>query len=168
MAEGSKNHEDMLSVSGVSKSKGEIMKRLILLSAALALAGCGDYGDGEKVGNIVKVSHQGFTCPTWEAQIIRGGLNNGSGASGQAFEFTIEDARLIPALQDALEKQYEVKIKYHMEYSTLCRSDSDSHFLTSIERLQSPGHPLETATDAEIERRRKVQQQIEDLQRQLR
>ncbi len=65
----------------------------------LCLAGCKDMGNGEKVGQIIKLNRQGFFCKTYEAELIRGGLNNGSGAASTLFDFTIEDERLIPAVQ---------------------------------------------------------------------
>ena len=54
-----------------------------------------DPGEGSKIGRIVKVSHQGMFFKTWEATLVRGGLNDGSGVIGRAFEFTIEEVQLI-------------------------------------------------------------------------
>lgn len=132
----------------------------------LVLCGCWGTGDGEKVGQIIKLNRQGAFCKTWEAELIRGGLNNGSGAASTVFDFTIEDMRLLPQIQDALDKQYEVKIHYNMELATLCRSDSGNHFLTGIERLQSPGHGLQVAptVDPKEEKRQELLRQLKELQ----
>lgn len=119
-------------------------KFLVVSMLGLSLTACKDMGNGEKVGQIVKLSKYGFFCKTYEAQIIRGGLNNGSGASGLAFDFTIEDEKLVPAVQAALDSQTEVKIHYNTEAATACRSESGDHFLQSIVPLHA-GHALEIA-----------------------
>lgn len=141
------------------------MKRVVLLPLFLIMSACWDTGDGEKVGQIIKLNKQGAFCQSWEAELIRGGLNNGSGASSTVFDFTIEDPHLVPAIQAALDGQYEVKIKYHMEMNTLCRSDSQSHFLTSVERLTGQGHPMEVQpTDPREIKRQELRKQLKKLE----
>ena len=111
----------------------KLTKVLCLVTPLLFLVGCGDLGSGEKLGTIVKLSTHGFFCTTYEAQLIRGGMSNGSGAFGVApFDFTIEDIRLVEQVKKAVEAQQEVKITYHEEMNSFCRSDSNSYFLTSI------------------------------------
>jgi uncharacterized lipoprotein NlpE involved in copper resistance len=100
---------------------------------SVALVGCGERANGDKVGMITKVAKQGWWCPTWEASIQRGGFNAGTGVSGAAFEFTIEDPKLLKQVQDAMEQNLEVKITYRQEIVTFCRSESDDHFLTGIQ-----------------------------------
>lgn len=118
------------------------MKHLstIVALAVLALVpGCGcniDHpGQGQKIGQVVKVSYGGVLRDTWEGQIIRGGLSGGSGSIGTApFDFTVEDQKLVPILQGYMSNQTEVIITYRVEgiYSAF-RSDSGGHFLLSVE-----------------------------------
>ena len=92
-------------------------------------------GTGEKVGQIVRMTNEGIVCKTWEAQLIRGGLNNGSGAFGVTpFEFTIIDPLMAEKVQDYMDSQQEVKITYITSgfYKT-CSSGSGGDFLVSIE-----------------------------------
>lgn len=96
------------------------------------LAGCWNTGPGEKIGVLTKVASHGLFCQTWEAQIVRGGLNTGSGVMGQPFDFTIEQDDMAQTAQAALNKQQTVKIYYHSEANSFCRSESDSHFLDKI------------------------------------
>jgi len=96
----------------------------------------GSPGDGQKIGQIVKLSQQGYLRKTWEAQLIRGGLNAGSGSFGTVpFDFTIESDSLRALVQSAMEHGTEVVIRYHkpLFYSPL-RSESSGHFLTTISR----------------------------------
>lgn len=114
---------------------------ILILSSPLLLGGCWDMGGGEKIGSVTRLQRTGAFCKTWEGEIIRGGLNSGSGVVGNAFHFTIEDDALAQQVQRAMEAQQEVKITYKKEAITLCRSDSDSYFLTKIEPLNAVSVP---------------------------
>lgn len=110
-------------------------KLFFLALIGTTLSGCWDMGGGEKIGSITRLQRTGAFCKTWEGEIIRGGLNSGSGVVGNAFHFTVEDDALAQQVQKAMEAQQEVKISYKQEAVSFCRSDSDSHFLTKIEPL---------------------------------
>ena len=114
------------------------MKTRFIFTALITtflLSGCWDMGGGEKIGSITRLQRTGAFCKTWEGEIIRGGLNSGSGVVGNAFHFTVEDDTLAQQVQKAMEAQQEVKITYNKEALSFCRSDSDSYFLTKIEPL---------------------------------
>lgn len=117
------------------------MKKLLLTGlmfiACATLTGCYEVADGEKIGMITKVSQQGIFCKTWEAEIIRGGFNGGSGVNGQSFHFTIEDPKIVKQIQEAMEKQHEIKIHYKSEMISFCRSESHSTFLTSMVKISN-------------------------------
>jgi len=112
------------------------------------MAGCWDMGGGEKVGTITRLNKSGVFCKTWEAEIIRGGFNGGSGVMGQAFHFTIENADLVKEVEKYMNNQQEVKITYKMEGITFCRSDSDN-FLAKIEPLNEVNAPTPTGQGKE-------------------
>jgi predicted small secreted protein len=114
------------------------MKKLLLCVAVCALLGAGcqvndEPGFGRKIGQITKLSHVGLFAKTWEADLIRGGLQGGSGVTGGGtFHFTIENDDQRKAAQDALENQTEVIIDYRTEF--LCSSfrTGSGHFLVTI------------------------------------
>lgn len=108
-------------------------KILAIFLGCLLLQGCWETQQGEKTGVIVKLSKQGVIIGTYEAQIIRGGMNSGSGSFGAPFDFTVEDKELLPIVREAMENQNPVLIKYHKEAITLWRAESDNYFLDSIE-----------------------------------
>lgn len=139
------------------------MKKIIaplLISTSLLLSGCYNIGNGEKIGVIVKLAKTGIFCKTWEAELIRGGLNAGSGVFSQPFYFTIEDESLVPVIKDALENQKEIKIHYSSEAVSFCRSDSGSHFLTSVDAVEKPT-VIQSTTSTESGS--KINQLIEEL-----
>jgi hypothetical protein len=112
----------------------------ILSVFSLFLTGCGinlTNGSGEKVGQIVKVNKQGFINKTWEAELIRGGMNAGSGSFGTTpFNFTIESEDAAHKIEGYMRNQTEVLIRYEIRgiYSAF-GSDSSGHYLVSIEPL---------------------------------
>jgi hypothetical protein len=109
--------------------------------ASLSLGGCFNTATSEKVGTIVKFGKEGAFSQTWEGELIRGGLTSGSGAQGRAFDFTVEDERLVPILREAMEKNREVKIYYHREmFAAPWRTETkDNYFVDKVELTGAAG-----------------------------
>ena len=120
---------------------------LVSILSLFLLAGCWDTGSGEKLGTITRLQRTGLFCKTWEGEIIRGGLNAGSGVVGAAFHFTIEDDALAEQVKKAMEAQQEVKITYRTEANSLCRSDSNSTFLSKIEAIGTVTTPPKQSSE---------------------
>lgn len=110
----------------------------LALAASLLLSGCGDTGGGEKNGTVTKLAVSGLFCKTHEMEIVRGGLNSGTGVNGSSFDVTIEDPALLKIAQEAIKTGAEVQITYRTEAITFCRSDSHDAFLTGIKIIR-PG-----------------------------
>lgn len=110
--------------------------RASVVLACVAAVGCGmqpQPGTGEKIGQIVRIERTGIFCQTWEAQIIRGGLSQGSGTMGAAFGFTVNTPELAEAVTRAMRDQSEVLIRYRSStFYSLCSSDSGGIFLEAI------------------------------------
>ncbi len=125
------------------------MKRLLsVLLPLLLLAGCWDTGSGEKVGVVTRVvADSGVFCKTMEVEIMRGGLNSGTGVVGSAFHVTVTNQKDFEFLSKAMETQQEVKVKYRKEFATWCRSDSpENAFLSSAE----PATPVGVSRPAPV------------------
>ena len=109
------------------------MKKIIFLMVPLLLSGCYETASGEKVGTIIKCAREGIIFKTYECELIRGRMTDGSGSFGKSFHFTVEDKKMIPILEKSLDEQKEVKIKYHQELFTLFRTETeDNSFLDEI------------------------------------
>src|SRR3989344_1161162 len=105
-------------------------------------------GKGEKIGQIVRINEQGrlwtvslgliTICKTWEGQLIRGGLDDGSGAFGVApFDFTVPTDELVRKVEHYMRTQTEVVVRYSTDYVYFkCNSESSGVFLTSIEPIK--------------------------------
>lgn len=115
------------------------MKKFAMLFLAVLMSACilnTSPGDGEKVGQIVKLSKVGMINKTWEGQIVRGGFTDGGGVNGTAFDFTVEDNALAAEVLKFMESRTEVRIKYTTEgIASGLRTESSAHFLTSIKAL---------------------------------
>lgn len=108
------------------------LKQLLLAcvtSISLLSSGCGsgfESGEGKKIGQIVKIGSHGFFCSTYEAELIRGGFNSGSGVNGNALNFTIKSKKLYEQLTDAMENQSEVELHYSRRaFSGPCYSETN-------------------------------------------
>lgn len=124
-----------------------MFKKIALVAvASLALTGCWEVQNGEKIGRMTRIADQGLFIKTHEAELVRGGFTDGSGVSGAAFHFTIEDEAMLKAASAALEAQQEVKITFAKEKFTFLRSESDGYFLKSLEVIKKPVAQGVTAT----------------------
>lgn len=143
------------------------MKKTLMMVAfaGLTLTSCKDTGSGEKIGMVTKLAQQGVFCKTWEGEIVRGGMNGGTGVNGSSFHFTVTDESLVKKVQQAMEGQHEVKISYRTEWITFCSSDSrENAFLTNIEVIDSrknvDGTSIVDTNDAIILQLLKVQAEL--------
>jgi hypothetical protein len=93
------------------------------------------HGVGSNVGQIVRLENRGFSSKTWEAELIRGGMNAGSGVVGiKPFNFTIESEDLLAKVEQYRRTNTEVNISYRIEgICSPTRSESRCTFLTAIE-----------------------------------
>jgi hypothetical protein len=113
------------------------MKKILIIVLCLSITGCWETSKGEKIGTIVKLAAEGVIIKTWEGELIRGGMNNGSGSFGGSFHFTVETPALIEKAQEALRNQREVRIKYHKEmFSWLRTENKESYFVDEIEIIK--------------------------------
>lgn len=109
------------------------MRKLFVILMPLFLMGCWTLEEGEKIGQIISVYKSGFFVKTWELVLIRGGLEDGSGSIGNKFQCTIEDKHLVSKAKDIMKSKKNARIKFHGEFITFARSDSDGYFLDEIE-----------------------------------
>ncbi len=85
-----------------------------------------DTGEGKKIGQIVKIGQHGMFCSTYEAEIIRGGLNGGSGVNGSSLHFTIKDKKLANQLEKAMEEQQEIELSYKQgKFTGFCYGETN-------------------------------------------
>lgn len=105
------------------------MKKIFLgLLVVIILSGC-SYSDGKRQGQIVKLSHKGLVCKTWEGELAtlsgrKNGIDNGTLFSN-TFYFSVRNDEILQKLQLAMDKGKEVSLSYKEVYFRLpCEADS--------------------------------------------
>lgn len=109
----------------------------ILLIALGLLTGCWTVQKGQKSGIIVKIAKEGKFWGTYEGEMILGGLENATGASGRAFHFTLGQFHtdLVKQADFAMENNKHVIISYHCDAYTLPWSGETKCFVSEIDIL---------------------------------
>lgn len=102
------------------------MKKLIIVFVALSsilFTSCTEnYSEGERVGQIVKLTQKGLLFKSWEAQLNLGGVVSGgdAGMAANTFEVSFDNDKkqknLVDSLQSAMNSGKRVKISYHETY----------------------------------------------------
>lgn len=110
------------------------MKIVVLLIAALFLASCqfGNPGNGEKVGQVAKVTSEGLMCKTLTV-LVTGKYGGGE------LHVTVptENDALANLVRHFQDTQEQVKVKYHSEWiKSACSNETSNVMMDDIE-----GHP---------------------------
>lgn len=125
----------------------KMLLSFLILSVAL-LTGCWTTKSGQKSGIIVKVAKEGNYWGTYEGELIRGGLENASGATGREFNFTLGQFKsdLVTKAQTAMENNKHVVITYHCEaYVAPWRGETNC-FVDDIKIIEPPVAPVKTSS----------------------
>lgn len=90
---------------------------VLLVASTCLLTGCWVNKSGQKSGIIVKVAKEGRYWGTYEGELIRGGLEDASGATGREFHFTLGQFKsdLVKKAELAMQHNSHVVIYYQCE-----------------------------------------------------
>lgn len=110
---------------------------LILISTSL-MSGCWKVKSGEKSGVIVKVAKEGKYWGTYEGELIRGGLEEASGATGRSFYFTLGQFKsdLVAQALLAMQNNSHVIISYHCDLFVLPWRGETKCFVDKIQFVE--------------------------------
>ncbi len=126
-----------------------MLKKILLPLLALnmcLLSGCWTIQKGQKSGIIVKVSKEGKLWGTYEGELIRGGLEDASGATGREFEFTLGQFKsdLVKKAVTAMQNNSHVVLSYHCDQFTMPWSGETKCFVDDIHVVE----PVKNAVPA--------------------
>lgn len=118
-------------------NKNYLMPALIVMASLLS--GCWTTQSGQKSGIIVKVAKEGRYWGTYEGELIRGGLDNASGATGREFHFTLGQFKsdLVKQAIEAMENNRHVILTYHCDAIVMPWSGETKCFVDSIKLLDN-------------------------------
>ncbi|KTD20376.1 secreted protein [Legionella lansingensis] len=133
-------------------------KRLLFLFIILSmglLSGCWTTKSGQKSGIIVKVAKEGRYWGTYEGELIRGGLEDASGATGREFHFTLGQFRseLVKKAELAMQNNDHVIIFYHCEEFVAPWRGETKCFVDDIKILDTKDkkHPPKESNDSSVD-----------------
>jgi hypothetical protein len=71
------------------------------------------YGEGVRVGEVMKFSHKGFIWKSWEGELLLNEFRfNKEGDGGNVFKFSTQDKAVAERVNSVLSKSGKVKIQY--------------------------------------------------------
>ena len=102
------------------------------------------YSDGFRVGTIIKFSHNGWVCKTWEGDLALGTSAYIGSGSYQGWPFSVKDDQIVKQIEDAVSAGHPVRLhysQYRFRMPTVsdsfvpCRTDSE-YVITGVDKVQ--------------------------------
>ncbi len=115
---------------------------MMLTIAAVGLMMVANYGEGYRVGTILKMSKKGVLFKTWEGELTQGFLEStadatSAGVSTRIWYFTVEnDDEVISAIDHAIETNKKVKLFYKEKYTLLPWVGDTRQIVYKVEEVQ--------------------------------
>lgn len=130
----------------VKNSARRFFRRLLIWGSLLLILGTAGYlafsryaafSDGIRVGKIIKFSKKGFVVKTHEGQLNLGGFrtedDGDMAANVWAFSVYPGDEEVQAKIEEAMEKDYEVKMHYHQRYVKIFFWGDSEYFVDQVE-----------------------------------
>lgn len=120
--------------------------RLIILVAVVGILMLsffyfGTYGEGDRVGKVMKISEKGVMFKTFEGQINMEGFGavKSDNIFSQTFEFSVESGRedIITTLKAAMNDGNRVNIHYIERYWQIPWRGESKHFVRGVKILKN-------------------------------
>ena len=83
-------------------------------------------GNGERIGEVISLHKVGRVHKTWEGELIKGGMVNGSGSFGKPFDFTVSNPSLIKPLLNSMMNGQPIILFYHQTHYCFFNSETDN------------------------------------------
>jgi hypothetical protein len=121
-------------------------KALVILVVVVALVVAGaawfaigaSYGEGFRVGKVIKLSHKGYLFKTWEGTLDFGYLQNDpeAGVATRIWDFSVApgDTEVRAQIDAAIAGDYKVKLHYEEKYVRLFWRGDTKYLVTKVER----------------------------------
>lgn len=117
---------------------------VLLGSAAVVLAlQYVNYGDGYRVGTVLKLSRKGVVFKTWEGELSQGFLESSptadAGVATRVWYFTVEhNDQIIEQINHAIDNNKKVKLFYNEKYTQLPWLGDTRQIVYKVEEVSNP------------------------------
>lgn len=116
---------------------------IVIAVATVAFLMLASYGDGYRVGTILKMSRKGVVFKTWEGELTQGFLESGqadAGSGGVAtriWYFTVDgDPQVLGQIDHAIQTNKKVKLYYKEKYTLLPWVGDTRQLVFKVEEVQ--------------------------------
>lgn len=89
------------------------------------------YSNGERAGQLQKISRKGWVCKTWEGEIA---MPTQPGVPPQIFTFSVRDEAVAQQLLKAAGQRVSLSYEQHVGIPTNCFGETD-YFITRVQLL---------------------------------
>jgi hypothetical protein len=121
---------------------------LVVGAGLLALFTLTNYSDGERAGNITKLSRKGVIFKTWEGSLDMGIYQGAKPKTGNVentiWDFSVADADVAHKIQEANARGNRVVLHYEEKYMKIFWVGDSKYVVTSVEEVMNP-NAVETA-----------------------
>ena len=90
------------------------------------------YSNGERAGNLQKISEKGWICKTWEGELL---LTTVPGLVPEKFIFTVRDESVVEQLLANSGKRVVLTYSQHKGIPTTCFGDTE-YFIDKVQVIQ--------------------------------
>lgn len=103
----------------------QLHTKLLAAVLSVALLSACNISEGERHGQISKLSKRGVLCKTWEGELATFARGKTSTAMMNTFEFSVEDPAVVKDIQKAMRSGKDVSLLYEQEFFLWpCEHDS--------------------------------------------
>jgi len=89
------------------------------------------YSNGERAGQLQKISRKGWVCKTWEGEIT---MPTQPGIPPQIFQFSVRDETVAQKLLKVAGQRVSLSYEQHVGVPTSCFGETD-YYITSVQLL---------------------------------
>lgn len=119
---------------------------VVLGVGLLALFTLTNYSDGERAGNVTKISRKGVIFKTWEGSldmgIYQGAKPKVGNVENTIWEFSVADKDVALKIQDANARGNRVVLHYVEKYMRLFWVGDSKYVVTGMEEVPAPGQNI--------------------------
>lgn len=126
----------MRKVSGLTLIELLIVMAILIILVAVLSGGSGSISisDGNRTGQITKLSHKGIYWTTWEGELLVGGLRSGSVAN--VWQFSVIDSSIIEQLRKAMDESASVNLHYRQVFFIRPWNGATTYYVDSVTILR--------------------------------
>jgi hypothetical protein len=107
------------------------MKKLALLSLFLTITAC-SYSEGQRVGQVVKLSKKGLIFKTYEGELATMASGTSATMIANTFKFSVKNKELAEKIQASMDAGKQVSLTYEQEFIVFPWEGETDYYITDV------------------------------------